>query len=36
MADFIKWMLIRHYKYKEIVYQMYIYFDMNASLEVRC
>ena len=36
MADFVKWMLMRHCKYKEIVYRMYIYFDMNASSEARC
>jgi len=36
MADFVKWMLIHHCKYKEIVYQMYTYFDMNAASEVRC
>ena len=36
MAYFVKWMLIRHCKYKEIVYRMYTYFDMNAASEVRC
>ena len=33
MADFVKWMLIRHCKYKEIVYQMYRYLGMGAASE---
>lgn len=35
MAYFIKWMVVYHYKYKEIVCLMYLYFDMNAVSEVR-
>ena len=34
MVAFVKCMLVYNCKYKEIVYLMYLYFDMKAASEV--